>query len=94
MADLSEFLPLRFEPHNGFGSDDPDGDPWPFGYLSTSHPVPIFELSVPVQHDPETLRELVALIVRAVNAHEDLCAALRALAEAALSKASQGSDTP
>lgn len=23
---------LIFEPHNGYGSLGPDGEPWPFGY--------------------------------------------------------------
>ena len=38
--------PWVFEPHGGFGANDPDGNPWPFGYISTSHPSPIFQLDV------------------------------------------------
>jgi len=35
-----------FEPHTGFGRIAPDGEPWPFGYISTDSPrAPIFALS-------------------------------------------------
>lgn len=36
--------PYIFEPHNGFGGATPDGDPWPFGYISEKPGRPIFEL--------------------------------------------------
>lgn len=47
---------LTFEPHNGFGGKTPDGDMWPFGYLSTVGPrVPVFELNVIVNWSPKVL---------------------------------------
>lgn len=54
-----------FEPHNGFGGRDPDtGEPWPFGYISTSAPQPIFELNVilgfPREELLEAAREMAA----------------------------------
>lgn len=60
--------PYLFEPHGGFGSLDPDGDPWPFGYISETAPngvpSPIFELDVvigrPVEQYEATARLLVA----------------------------------
>ncbi len=71
--------PWAFEPHNGYGRKDPDGTPFPFGYISTSFPSPIFELVPVVLRPVEELRANAALIVRAVNAHDDLVAALRAV---------------
>jgi hypothetical protein len=36
---------LVFEIHNGFGSKDPGGDPWPVGYISVNSPRhPIIEV--------------------------------------------------
>lgn len=70
--------PWRFEPHNGFGSDDPDGEPWPFGYISEDRPgSPIFELSPLLGHPAEQLYANAALIVRAVNERDELIIALR-----------------
>lgn len=37
-------MKLIFEPHNGFGGDDPNGEPWPFGYISEGPGKPVFEL--------------------------------------------------
>lgn len=50
---------LQFEPHNGYGTNDPDGDPFPFGYISTAPaPLPIFELNVFLDYPEEALRNL------------------------------------
>lgn len=50
---------LIFEPHAGFGGKDPDGNPWPFGYISTDNPrVPVFELSVIFAFPGQNLRDL------------------------------------
>lgn len=45
-----------FEPHNGYGRMAPDGEPWPFGYISEKGvraglPSPLFELR-PVLVEP------------------------------------------
>ena len=67
---------LCFEPHNGFGGRDPDGDPWPFGYISTSPtPQPVFELRTFLEYEPA---ELVKLARRMAAANE-LLAALKAV---------------
>lgn len=49
--------PLRFEPHNGYGSTI-DGEPMPFGYISTSAPMPVFELDTPLVWPVGELRTL------------------------------------
>jgi hypothetical protein len=67
--------PWLFEPHNGYGAKDPDGEPWPFGYISTAHPSPIFELSTPLVFPHE---ELVAN-ARLIAAAPDLLAACQAV---------------
>lgn len=41
-----------FEPHGGFGGVDPDGEPWPFGYISARPGQPIFELSTVLTNKP------------------------------------------
>lgn len=57
-------MKLIFEPHNGFGANDPEGNPWPLGYISEApgrpifEPRPIFEQSVPV------LMEIVQQMIR------------------------------
>lgn len=56
----------QFEPHNGFGTNDPDGEPWPFGYISTAPtPVPIFELNVVLQLDAGQLADAARLAAAA-----------------------------
>lgn len=61
--------PYRFEHHNGYGSLDPDGNPWPFGYISSTIaggvPMPIFELNTAglvylIEHLVATARILAA----------------------------------
>lgn len=69
--------PWCFEPHNGFGGKDFDGEPWPFGYISTSPtPQPIFELRPLLVFKPGELRANAAFIIRAVNNFDDLVRAL------------------
>jgi hypothetical protein len=66
--DLEKFngLPdLVFEPHGGFGKRDPDGVPFPFGYISNASPVPIFELNVFLAHDKELLAKIASAAVAA-----------------------------
>lgn len=63
---------LIFEPHGGFGRKDPDGNPWPLGYISIDTPQPIFELGVFLVYDRDELLALAAKIVSAVNAHDAL----------------------
>ena len=48
--------PWCFEPHYGYGTDEPDGTPCPFGYLSTQHPSPFFVLGTFLAHDYDELR--------------------------------------
>lgn len=65
--------PWIFEPHGGYGSDDPDGEPWPFGFVSTAGaPAPIFMLS-PILGFGANLLEAAA---RRMVAAPDLIAAL------------------
>jgi hypothetical protein len=57
---------LRFEPHNGYGAVDPDGEPWPFGYISTAPtPMPVFELGVVLEYPAEDLRKLALAMAAA-----------------------------
>jgi len=60
------FDELQFEPHNGYGGNDPDGDPWPFGYISTAPvPIPVFELNVVLEYPVEALRKLAVAMAAA-----------------------------
>jgi hypothetical protein len=55
----AHFDKLQFEPHNGYGTVDMDGEPWPFGYISTSPtPIPVFELNVILKHPRALLEDL------------------------------------
>jgi hypothetical protein len=63
---------ITFEPHRGYGSKDPDGNPWPFGYVSTETPTPIFELNVFLEYDRDELLALLKKMIVAVNAHDAL----------------------
>lgn len=56
---------LIFEPHNGYGSLDPDGEPWPFGYISRGVGKPVFELSTVFKGDPDELRALALAMTAA-----------------------------
>lgn len=72
---MSEALQkLQFEPHNGYGRTDPEtGDPWPFGYISTMHPSPIFEMNVILGgYEADDLRQLVLKMVAAPELLEAL----------------------
>jgi hypothetical protein len=66
---------LRFEPHDGFGHEDPDGVPYPFGYISDAQP--IFGLNVILQRGHE---ELVTLALQ-MAASPKMLDALQAIAE-------------
>lgn len=68
---------MVFEPHAGFGTKDPDGNPWPFGYLSDRPGRPVFELNAILEGDPSVLRDRVAEIVTACNGFDDACVALK-----------------
>lgn len=70
-------MKLTFEPHNGYGRKDPDGEPWPFGYLSEGDglPSPVFELTPVLQRPYE---ELLAF-ARLFEAAPDLLEALKAI---------------
>lgn len=57
---------IVFEPHNGFGGKDFDGEPWPFGYISHESPrMPIFELDVVVGDAFKAMRATAEKMVRA-----------------------------
>jgi hypothetical protein len=76
---MSEARRWIFEPHNGYGSNDPDGEPWPFGYLTLTDPIdPIFELGdVGLRRAPGELAAHAGRIIRAMNERDELIAALR-----------------
>lgn len=68
MADAAETKIERwqFEPHNGFGGKSFDGEPWPFGYISTfPTPSPIFELNPVLGFKPAELRAKAVLMAAA-----------------------------
>lgn len=69
--------PKVFEPHNGYGGNDPDGEPWPFGYISEDYGRPIFELRPLFVAD---YGELHAAAI-AMAAASDLLEALRRLTD-------------
>ena len=56
---MTEFI---FEPHNGYGHLDPDGEPWPFGYISRGVGKPVFELSTVFKEDPAELHRLALMM--------------------------------
>lgn len=66
---MSALPSLKFEPHNGFGGNDLDGDPWPLGFITATFP--IFELQVTIEH-PKMVE-----IATAMAAASDMLAALR-----------------
>ena len=57
---------LVFEPHNGFGGLDPDGNPWPVGYISEGVGRPIFEI-LPMRAASIEDRDIMERIVTAWN---------------------------
>lgn len=64
---------FQFEAHGGYGSDDFDGEPWPFGYISTSPtPQPVFELNVVLGFDAEELRALALKMAAAAEIFAEL----------------------
>lgn len=66
---------LIFEPHSLFGLNDPDGNPWPFGYVSEGIGRPIFELSVPaLKPDDPSLLPLALKMTAATELLEALAA--------------------
>lgn len=72
--------PKVFEPHNGYGSRDPDGEPWPFGYVSEDYGRPIFELR-PLFVAPYDDLHGVAVKMAASSALFDALTALLTVAE-------------
>lgn len=68
--------PWQFEPHAGFGGNDPDGQLWPFGYISAQGPTPIFELSPIIAIEPEELLADTRLIATAPDLYKYLEIAL------------------
>lgn len=56
--------PYIFEPHNGWGGKI-GGEVMPFGYISTAHPSPIFELDTPLLYDAEALHATATLLASA-----------------------------
>lgn len=67
-------LPLQFEPHALYGSAI-DGEPMPFGYISTAAPMPIFELSTPLKWPTDALASLSRQMAAAPQMHAALVAA-------------------
>lgn len=57
-------MKLIFEPHNGFGTNDPDGNPWPFGYISEAPGHPIFELRPILEQSVPVLMDIVHQMIR------------------------------
>lgn len=91
-----------FEPHAMYGCADPDdGDPFPFGYVSSSRLMPIFELRPVLAYTPEELAAYARLMVVAPDMLEALeqllddmgedglsvCQAAKDMASAAILKA-------
>lgn len=66
-----------FEPHNLYGTDDPDGLPYPVGYISEGIGQPVFELRDVVRHLGGDALVAARLIAAAPELYEAL-AALRA----------------
>lgn len=68
--------PLRFQKHNLYG-ESINGDPMPFGYISTSTPMPVFELNVPLNWPEQEL----GLLARQMAAAPKMADILRTLAD-------------
>lgn len=70
--------PWVFEPHGMFGRTAPDGDRFPFGYISTDDPRrPIFQLDTILDFPLDELREAALLMASAY----DLMAALKEIVD-------------
>jgi hypothetical protein len=70
--------PWAFEPHGMFGRTTPDGDRFPFGYISTDDPRrPIFQLDTILDFPLDELRE----VARMMAAAPELLAALKGIVE-------------
>lgn len=69
--------PYRFEPHKLYGTNPFDGadGPWPFGYISTRFPQPIFQLRPIIRWDDNKLRSVAVLLSEAPNLYEALAKA-------------------
>ena len=93
---MSEFASgLIFEPHGGYGSGLSDtgtiikasnprrGEPFPFGYISTRHPQPIFQLDTVLKGPEDELQALALQMAAAPDLVEALVAAKRELWEGA-----------
>lgn len=61
--------PWIFEPHNGYSDE---AGRYPFGYISTSHPSPIFELRTPLVWPERELEANVHLMAAAPDLAEAL----------------------
>lgn len=80
--------PLIFEPHGGFGRGISDTgtivkvtnprckEPFPFGYISTAHPSPIFALEPITSHSENEMRALARLMAASPELYEALEALL------------------
>lgn len=75
--------PWVFEPHCGYGKSNPEGEPYPFGYLSVGPLImPVFELRQVINRSADEMYGSAALIVRAVNERDELIAQRDELAAA------------
>lgn len=73
-------MPFIFEPHGGFGSNDPDGKPWPFGYISNDNPrSPVFELSIVLGFPDDILTGVATQMAAASDLMEALDDLLRGI---------------
>lgn len=77
MSDIKHSpLPWVLEKHNGFGKTNPDGDVYPFGYISELRGAiksPVFELTPLFVGEHEANADF---IIRASNSHYELIEAL------------------
>jgi len=73
-----------FKRHSGFGERDPDGELWPFGYISSlPQPLPIFQLDVIIDRPRDELTGRENASPRDPNSpHELLVAAVEAIDKA------------
>ncbi|MHB9879134.1 hypothetical protein ACSMXM_05670 [Pacificimonas sp. ICDLI1SI03] len=67
---MTKFSNLMFEPHNGYGKTGFDGEPNPFGYISTSTPQPVFELMPPLVFPAKDLEALAYKMAAAPDLYE------------------------
>lgn len=74
----TEFAGLQFEPHAGYGAVI-DGEPLPFGYISTRTPMPVFELMPVLKYPEDKLRDLALKMAAAPEMFEALRECQKAL---------------